>query len=674
VSAPDPSHAHTAHIAGQGLRFLLFGLFNTALTYAVYCALVWLMPAQWAYALVFAGGIALAYWGNSRWVFRSAPSGARAALYPLVYLAQYVVNAALLHVAMRVFGLGPRLGLAAALVVGTPISFVLNRAFLTTAWRAEHGKHAACMGLIVALACIVYWRGYGGWWQGDDLANLYRLYHAQQEGVLWSQIGAWFSESFTPDSAFYRPLFMAQLALNYVVAGADYHAWFLVGLALHAINMVLIYLIVQRLGERLGHPSFPSGLAAALMCTLLPEHAEAVYWLLARADVYVCALSLLGLWLWIGSSDDHKQRSAWGLPLCLLLALGFKESAAVFALQMLCVAVLWPWPLTRAQRGAIAICLALLPVYFAWRWFLFGQAVQVYGGVHESGALTRVAQGLASLPDWWQGLTHGVDTRLRWPLALTLLALAAMCIAVLRGVPARRVAISLLLACVGMALATLMNLGAMPSNGESGRLWYVPIAWLLLALGVVLSTLKVRARRIALTVLALGIMPLAFYQIGLLNQAVQRAQHDLRDIAARVAPWAETHIGLTLLIVPDHVGPMVMARNAQGALVLPPIQAQGYLHRVLLTLPQEIALRRDQLARGLGTRLVEHGSRAVDRDTLARLLEPTDIVRWPDHYACWDMQHRAWRALTAPDTSDTTQWIANLQRQAQRCSAADFAR
>ena len=117
----------------QGFRFVLFGAFNTLVTYLVYCLLVYVMHPQLAYALVFALGIGLAFLGNSRYVFRKPLDWNIARVYPLVYLAQYVLTAGLIHLFGLFAGIGPRLALAMALVITTPVSFVLNRTMLNHA-------------------------------------------------------------------------------------------------------------------------------------------------------------------------------------------------------------------------------------------------------------------------------------------------------------------------------------------------------------------------------------------------------------------------------------------------------------------------------------------------------------------------------------------------------------
>ncbi len=120
---PEPQIAH--RVTAQGVRFLAFGALNTLATYALYCVLVAFIAPQIAYAMVFALGIGLAYVFNSRFVFGSRMRASTATLYPLVYVAQYVANAILIEVLGRL-GLGPRVALAVALALVTPLSFLLN--------------------------------------------------------------------------------------------------------------------------------------------------------------------------------------------------------------------------------------------------------------------------------------------------------------------------------------------------------------------------------------------------------------------------------------------------------------------------------------------------------------------------------------------------------------------
>lgn len=115
----------------ETLRFVLFGAFNTVFTYFAYCLLVFVLHPQIAYAIIFALGIAIAYVGNSRYVFNKPLDWKIAGAYPLIYVAQYALAALLIHYFGLWLNVGPRVALALTLVLTTPVSFMLNRAMLS---------------------------------------------------------------------------------------------------------------------------------------------------------------------------------------------------------------------------------------------------------------------------------------------------------------------------------------------------------------------------------------------------------------------------------------------------------------------------------------------------------------------------------------------------------------
>jgi hypothetical protein len=128
--------------------------------------------------------------------------------------------------------------------------------------------------------------------------------------------------------------------------------------------------------------------------------------------------------------------------------------------------------------------------------------------------------------------------------------------------------------------------------------------------------------------------------------------------------WAATHDGLTLLIVPDHIGPIVFARNGQGGLVMPPFQSRPLMHRVLPTLPAEIPARYAQLNGGLATRLAEEPPARSSADALDRLLRPA-MARWPDHYACWSQQRLQIVEMRVPRPVSEHVWSGDLLEAAR---------
>jgi putative flippase GtrA len=114
----------------EALRFLIAGAANTVATYGVYLALLPLLNYAVAYSIAFVAGILLSYLLNTRFVFRVAGSMRRFAMYPLVYVAQYLVGLAVLHAAVALFDVKEELALLASVAVSLPLTFLLSRLVL----------------------------------------------------------------------------------------------------------------------------------------------------------------------------------------------------------------------------------------------------------------------------------------------------------------------------------------------------------------------------------------------------------------------------------------------------------------------------------------------------------------------------------------------------------------
>jgi hypothetical protein len=123
---------------------------------------------------------------------------------------------------------------------------------------------------------------------------------------------------------------------------------------------------------------------------------------------------------------------------------------------------------------------------------------------------------------------------------------------------------------------------------------------------------------------------------------------------------------LTLLVIADREGPVVTTRNGQGGLVLPPVQADALLHRVLPTLPEEIELRHAQMENGLATRLEKVRPAAFDA-TNVDLISVPDVATWPEHYGCWHSASRRIVTLEPPGSTRREEWIAAVRRGIARC-------
>lgn len=535
--------------------------------------------------------------------------------------------------------------------------------------RLTYGLLTVIVTLIVG---AIYSPGFFGFWHGDDLPNLVRAYSQSQQQTLWSETLRLFFAPVPSDGAFYRPMMMLSLAANYAAFEANYAGWYLINLAVHLGNTALVALVVRRLALRCECDAAIAAPLAAFFFGMSPILAEGVYWISARSDGWVTLLALAGVYMWSGTPRTMVGVSAFGLPLLIVFALGFKESAAVVPLQILLLAMAWPERMSRSQRWALATTFVVAGLFLVWRVWLFGNAWHVYTPGPSSGASmhVRLWHSLLSLPPWWHAMT----------LATPVFAAAYWPIAIIGGVggfvAARstqaRLALSLLAASGGLALATLLNLGGMSSAGEGGRLSYSPMAWLALALGLLMSTwpgasaLRKRANTIAIWAIAAA----ALVGTDVLEHEMRRvgsAQFSFRALTLAIPGWAQTHTGLTMLLIPENDGVVVLGRNAQGGIVLPPIQTEPYLHRVVPTLKSEVELRQDQFCNGLAKRLELIRPRDADKATMDAIFLPAETV-WPAHVACWRAREQRIVALTPPpmDSSCRT-WLDSIRGDIAKC-------
>jgi putative flippase GtrA len=109
------------------VKFVIGGAINTGTSYLAYLLLQTFLQYQIAYGLAYALGIVLAYYINARHVFSIAMRLSRFLMYPLVYLAIYLMSAVLLHVCVAFIGIRPMWAPIAVALVMVPVSFLINR-------------------------------------------------------------------------------------------------------------------------------------------------------------------------------------------------------------------------------------------------------------------------------------------------------------------------------------------------------------------------------------------------------------------------------------------------------------------------------------------------------------------------------------------------------------------
>lgn len=108
-------------------RFIVVGSLNTAIGFSVYFLANLFMPYTWAYTLAYAAGLICSYVLNAGWVFKTELHWKTMLVFPLVYVAQYLLNLFLLKLLVDVFTLGESVSFFVVVVLTIPVTFLLSK-------------------------------------------------------------------------------------------------------------------------------------------------------------------------------------------------------------------------------------------------------------------------------------------------------------------------------------------------------------------------------------------------------------------------------------------------------------------------------------------------------------------------------------------------------------------
>ena len=230
----------------------------------------------------------------------------------------------------------------------------------------SHRGHLAAIGAIWLLALIAYSNSFGAGLVRDNTAQIrddprIQAATAQNIELIFNQ-EYWYGNSITQ---LYRPLTTLSFLFNYTILGGGtrvtgYH-W--VNFALHALNIVLVYLLTLYIFRRTSW-----ALAATAVWAVHPVLTESVTNLVGRADLLAALGMFAGLLCHIRASRaPGRGKLAWlgGLTVAVAVGMFSKESAIVVLGVMLLHDVAFEpprgWRSTVAGYAAAALpCLVFL--------------------------------------------------------------------------------------------------------------------------------------------------------------------------------------------------------------------------------------------------------------------------------------------------------------------------
>jgi hypothetical protein len=310
----------------------------------------------------------------------------------------------------------------------------------------------------------------------------------------------------------------------------------------------------------------------------------------------------------------------------------------------------WPW-------------VAIGAAYFAYRAWIFGDPFRFYPGTSPGSDLLK-GKWLLALPasaDWWP---------LVMPehLLLHVYALSALFL----GIAAASAALTdrregrVLVAIVGAffaACALLFSHWGWSGNGEGGRVLYALAAIASLAVALPLRSPDGGLRRLGL------VITLVLLGCGLVltRGAVDRRAQAGAEMNALTAALAATADAMPpssygFVVVPDRIGAIPFARNAQGGTMLPPVQRRPLSTNLVVQLADDLPNWPQMLAANIIGRLKTEPL----QDVTANPQSPagTDTVLSPDRFYCWNTKTHSLVSMPlvfAPGYSDWAEvWARGL--------------
>ena len=204
--------------------------------------------------------------------------------------------------------------------------------------------------------------------------------------------------------------------------------------------------------------------------------------------------------------------------------------------------------------------------------------------------------------------------------------------------------------------------------GEGGRLFYMTGAWLALWIALPLSAVGARSYSRAPSRLLSG--ALIFFivtQAVLLHSELGdwiRAGSQMQQLVLALRNIDRSLDGdrYAFVFAPDAIGAAPFARNANGAMVLPPVQPKPLLKRMLVFRPSESAEIPPLVNRRLIPVLKTHALNDAEKHLSAAEPGADPTTLWPTDLMCWRVDTAALVPVTMTKPwRDATHWTTAIR-------------
>jgi len=461
------------------------------------------------------------------------------------------------------------------------------------------------LGVAVIVAVLAMnLRGLPGSMLGDDFSHFNVIAQTDRQGQLAEWLLGNFVRPLGNGNFAYRPILFLSYALDWRLWGANPVWSHLTNLALHVVNSLLVGYLAHRWASR--RPT-TAGIVAGAVFAAYPFAGEVTFWIAGRADLLAALFGVLFL-LTLRGPPGRRLAVAQTLRIVLLfLALLSKESAIPLPLIGTVLLVTQRWAEDEPGRWNSGVARSMVAVrealpiwvafaaYLAWRFWLFGTLSSVYTESRTPSGLGEYLDRLALLRTLGERQSD-LPWPTLWPIVFVLL-LSALALIWARAQPGRKsasVMAAFVIAGAIYVLSPALSFPAAGATGEGARNYYV--AWSFVSTAIGLFAEQSRLTR-AVSILFAGWMLLG--QDGSMRQWQEAAR--LMRAVTNAVPALAREIGpdrYAALLLPDHIGVALFARNAQDGIVIRPTQRFDYLDRMAGMTEPDIDHWRALLANG----------------------------------------------------------------------------